>query len=535
MDVVLAGGQFENFFPCYLVTDEAFAIQGVGRSISRFLPDLLPGDRLDRWFIFDRPVASPDARTLVRDQTPVQIRSIDGRLHLSGCVVEQAFGFVFCLSHSPGRAAAWGELGLTVTDFSIADQSLAVGTAISLQKTLMAELQETIENLRRARDEATAANLAKSTFLSVMSHEIRTPLNGILGMTQVMIRDTTEEQTLSRLDIVQQSGEGLLAILNDLLDLSRIEAGKIELESIPFDMGEVLSRAHSAFTALANKKGLSMRLDIEAIQGRYIGDPTRIRQIVYNLVSNALKFTESGSVEIRAHSIEGGVEIVVTDTGIGIAPDKLLEIFREFNQADTSINRRFGGTGLGLSIARDLAALMGGSIRVESQPGEGSRFTVRLQVVRTGDPEPVTEPVEDAQSETFSLGSLRVLAAEDNDVNQLVLRTILGQFGVTPTVVKNGREAVDAWARQPWDVILMDIQMPVMGGVEATRLIRMQEAETRRNLTPIVALTANTMTHQLPEYEAAGFSGLVAKPIQVGLLMQALLDTAARSGADTVA
>jgi signal transduction histidine kinase len=535
MDVVLAGGEFENFFPCYLVTDEAFAIQGVGRSISRFLPDLLPGDRLDRWFIFDRPVATPDARTLVRDQTPVQIRSIDGRLHLSGCVVEQAFGFVFCLSHSPGRAAAWGELGLTVRDFSIADQSLAVGTAISLQKTLMAELQETIENLRRARDEATAASLAKSTFLSVMSHEIRTPLNGILGMTQVMIRDTSEEQTLSRLDIVQQSGEGLLAILNDLLDLSRIEAGKIELESIPFDMGEVLSGAHSAFTALANKKGLSMRLDIEAIQGRYIGDPTRIRQIVYNLVSNALKFTESGSVEIRAHSIEGGLEIVVTDTGIGIAPDKLLEIVREFNQADTSINRRFGGTGLGLSIARDLAALMGGSIRVESQPGEGSRFTVRLQVVRTGDPEPVTEPVEDAQSETFSLGSLRVLAAEDNDVNQLVLRTILEQFGVTATVVKNGREAVDAWARQPWDVILMDIQMPVMGGVEATRLIRMQEAETRRSATPIVALTANTMTHQLPEYEAAGFSGLVAKPIQVGLLMQALLDTAAASGADAVA
>jgi CheY-like chemotaxis protein/anti-sigma regulatory factor (Ser/Thr protein kinase) len=278
-----------------------------------------------------------------------------------------------------------------------------------------------------------------------------------------------------------------------------------------------------------------MRLDIEAIQGRYIGDPTRIRQIVYNLVSNALKFTESGSVEIRAHSIEGGLEIVVTDTGIGIAPDKLLEIFREFNQADTSINRRFGGTGLGLSIARDLAALMGGSIRVESQPGEGSRFTVRLQVVRTGDPEPVTEPVEDARSETFSLGSLRVLAAEDNDVNQLVLRTILEQFGVTATVVKNGREAVDAWARQPWDVILMDIQMPVMGGVEATRLIRMQEAETRRSATPIVALTANTMTHQLPEYEAAGFSGLVAKPIQVGLLMQALLETAAASGADAVA
>jgi CheY-like chemotaxis protein/anti-sigma regulatory factor (Ser/Thr protein kinase) len=275
-----------------------------------------------------------------------------------------------------------------------------------------------------------------------------------------------------------------------------------------------------------------MRLDIEGIQGRYIGDPTRIRQIVYNLLSNALKFTESGRVEMRAHSIERGLEIVVADTGIGIAPEKLSEIFREFNQADTSINRRFGGTGLGLSIARDLATLMGGTITVESRVGEGSRFTVRLDVVRTGDPDPRTESVEDAQPATVSLAGLRVLAAEDNDVNQLVLRTILEQFGVTATVVKNGREAVDAWARQPWDVILMDIQMPVMGGVEATRLIRTKEIETLRKATPIVALTANTMTHQLPEYEAAGFSGLIAKPIQVGLLMQALLDTAAASAAD---
>ena len=535
MDVVLAGGQFENFFPCYLVTDGALVIQGAGRSVSRFLPGLRAGDRLDRWFVVDRPVAAPDPAALVRDQTAVQIRSIDGRLDLSGCVIEQPFGFVFCLSHSPRRAAAWGELGLTMKDFSIADHSLAFGTAISLQKTLMAELQETIKNLERARDEAKAASLAKSTFLSVMSHEIRTPLNGILGMTQVMIHDTSDEETRSRLDIVQQSGEGLLAILNDLLDLSRIEAGKIELESIPFEMSEVLSRAHSAFTALANKKGLSMPLDTVGIEGRFIGDPTRIRQIVYNLLSNALKFTESGSVAIRAHAIDGGLEIVVADTGIGIAPDKLSEIFREFNQADTSINRRFGGTGLGLSIARDLATLMGGSIAVESRVGEGSRFTVRLQLVRTGDPEPVTEPVEDAQTATLSPGSLRVLAAEDNDVNQLVLRTILEQCGIKVTIVSNGREAVDAWTRQPWDVILMDIQMPVMGGVEATRLIRTQEIEIRRRATPIVALTANTMTHQLPEYEAAGFSGLVAKPIQVGLLMQALLDTAAASGADAVA
>ncbi len=161
MDVGLSGGQFENFFPCYLVTNQALDVQRVGRSITKFLPDLLPGDRLDQWFIFDRPVATPDPAALVRDQTPVQIRSIDGRLHLSGCVVEQHFGFLFCLSHSPGRAATWSELGLTVDDFSLADQSLAISTAISLQKTLNAELQETIENLRTARDEAMAASRAR--------------------------------------------------------------------------------------------------------------------------------------------------------------------------------------------------------------------------------------------------------------------------------------------------------------------------------------------------------------------------------------
>jgi len=501
-------------------------------NITKFLPDVLPGDRLDKWFIFDRPVATPDPAALVRDQTPVQIRSIDGRLHLSGCVVEQSFGFLFCLSHSPGRAATWSELGLTVDDFSLADQSLAISTAISLQKTLNAELQETIENLRTARDEAMAASRAKSTFLSVMSHEIRTPLNGILGMTQVMIRETSDEQTLSRLDIVRQSGEGLLSILNDLLDLSRIEAGKMALEAIPFDMVELLSGAYSAFISLASNKGLSMRLDIEAIRGRYIGDPTRIRQIVTNLLSNAIKFTESGSVELSAQCIEGGLEIAVADTGIGIDPVKFSEIFGEFRQADTSINRGFGGTGLGLSIARNLATLMGGTITVESRPGEGSRFSARLGIVRVNDREPEVDHAEDAPPAAVSLDSLRVLAAEDNEVNRLVLRKILEQFGVPVTIVMNGREAVDAWNSKPWDIILMDIQMPVMSGVEATRLIRKQEELTQRRSTPILALTANTMTHQLPEYEEAGFSGVVAKPIQVSLLMQALLDTIETPGPD---
>lgn len=522
-NLVLTGEQIEDLFPCYLLTDGALVIRRVGRSIAKSLPELRPGERLDQWFVVERPIASLEPVSAARDRTAIQIRSNDGRLNLAGCILEQPSGFLFCLSHSAGAAATWSELDLTASDFSHADQSLAIGTAIGLQSTLMAELQELVGSLRLARDEAMAANRAKSTFLSVMSHEIRTPLNGILGMTQAMIRDATDAQQLSRLNIVQQSGEALLAILNDLLDLSRIEAGKIALESIPFDMAEVLGGAHSAFTALASKKELSFTLDIEAAAGRYVGDPTRIRQIVYNLLSNALKFTEAGRVDLRARVLADELEVVVSDTGVGIAADKLSEVFSAFRQADASISRRFGGTGLGLSIARDLASLMGGSITVDSEPGEGSRFTVRLAVARADEAEsefggpdaPVPSPVTPE--------ALRVLAAEDNQVNQLVLRTLLEQVGLSVTMVENGAQALDAWLREPWDVILMDIQMPVMGGVEATRRIREHERVSGRAPTPIIALTANSMSHQLEEYQAAGLSDLVAKPIQAAALVEAVI------------
>ncbi len=528
----LSGEQIEELFPCYLLTDGALVIRGAGRSIAKCLPDLRLGERLDQWFVVERPIATFDPASAARDRTAIQMRSIDERLQLAGCVLEQRSGFLFCMSHSAGTAAAWGKLGLTASDFSLADQSLAIGTAIGLQSTLMAELQEMVGSLRFARDEAMGANRAKSTFLSVMSHEIRTPLNGILGMTQAMIRDASDDRQLSRLDIIQQSGEALLAILNDLLDLSRIEAGKITLESIPFDMGEVLSGAYAAFTALANKKGLSLHLDIEAAGGRYIGDPTRIRQIVYNLLSNALKFTDSGRVDFSARALADELEIVVTDTGVGIAADKLSEIFSEFRQADASISRRFGGTGLGLSIARNLASLMDGSITVESKAGEGSRFTVRLRVARTGEAAREMSANDEPSTSAVPPDALRVLAAEDNHVNQLVLRTLLEQFGVSATMVENGAEAVDAWLREPWDVILMDIQMPVMGGIEATRRIREHELLAGRRPTPIIALTANSMTHQLEEYRAAGLSSVVAKPIQATALVEALI--AAVDGGDAV-
>ena len=369
---------------------------------------------------------------------------------------------------------------------------------------------------------AESANAAKSTFLATMSHEIRTPLNGVLGMAQAMASDKLSERQRDRLSVVHQSGEALLAILNDVLDLSKIEAGKLELETLEFELADVARGAYSAFTALANKKGLSFALDIEHARGRYLGDPTRLRQILYNLISNALKFTEQGEIRVKAVRHGDVLEICVTDTGVGIAPESLGKLFTKFDQLDSSTTRRFGGTGLGLSISRELATLMSGDIDVESELGRGSRFILRLPLPFVGAEKVVAAPLGAAARASLASMTLRVLAAEDNAVNRLVLKTLLHQLGVDPTVVVNGAEAVEAWATGDWDVILMDIQMPVLDGQGATAQIRDREGQTGRRRTPIVALTANAMSHQVAQYLACGMDGFVSKPIQAADLFAAL-------------
>lgn len=516
----LTGQQLDDLFPCYLLTNTRLELQGVGPSLTRLLPGAIAGAALESLFVVERPIRGLDPATAARNKVAIQLRSHDGRIHLAGTVIELAQGYLFCLAHSIRAASNWAELGLTVSDFSQADQSLAMGTAVTMQSVLMAEMTELVGSLRTARNEAEAANRAKSTFLSVMSHEIRTPLNGILGMTQAMLQDAIDGRQHSRLDIVQRSAESLLAILNDLLDLSRIEAGQMALESIAFDMGDLISGAYAAFTAVANKKGLSFTLDISAVEGRYCGDPTRIRQIVYNLISNAIKFTEKGHVGLRARSTEDGLELAVFDTGVGIEPEMVNAIFEQFRQADVSINRRFGGTGLGLGIARNLAGLMGGAITVQSAPGVGSTFTVLLPIPRTEEVSPAA--IEPDMDRAKQRGALRILAAEDNEVNQLVLRSLLEPACATLMVVENGLKAVEAWSLQSWDVILMDIHMPVMGGLEASSIIREQERLTGRQVTPIIALTANAMAHQLKDYDKVGITATVAKPIQLAVLFSTL-------------
>ena len=452
---------------------------------------------------------------------------------------------IFLLSASPYftvMALAVGSMSSTAIrserQWTILTAMIALGLLCNLFINARRQLAASRDALRKAKAEAQergiaaeAANDAKSAFLATMSHEIRTPLNGVLGMAQAMAADHLSPLQLERLDVIRQSGEALLAILNDVLDLSKIEAGRFELEQVEFDLGDLMKGAHSAFTALANKKGLSFDLTIEEpAKGVYLGDPTRVRQILYNLISNALKFTEHGEVRVTAAQVTTAsageaLALMVSDTGVGIAPERLGALFEKFTQADASTTRRYGGTGLGLSICRELAHLMGGEISTQSRLGEGSTFAVRLPLAKIGEahapqfaaPRPAPAPQPEA-----SLSRIRVLAAEDNSVNQLVLKTLLHQIGVEPQVVDNGEQALEAWKNSPWDVILMDMQMPVMDGLTATRAIRAAEAAMGRARTPIIALTANAMSHQIQLCRAAGMDSHVAKPIEAARLFAAL-------------
>ncbi len=383
--------------------------------------------------------------------------------------------------------------------------------------------------LIEAKEEAEAATRAKSAFLATMSHELRTPLNGVLGMAQAVAAGPLDPLQRERLDVIRQSGETLLTVLNDLLDLSKVEAGRLELEEAEFDIGAVAASAHAAFSAIAAQKGLSFELTVTAAAaGVYLGDATRVRQLLSNLISNALKFTEAGEVAVIVGRRHRALTLTVVDTGIGISPIQQTGLFQKFAQADVSTTRRFGGTGLGLAICRELAEHMGGRVEVESAEGEGSTFVATAPLPVAGDPRRngATPRTERARNLPISpeFAAIRLLAAEDNPMNQLVAaRPLLSQIGVEPVIVGDGVDAVAAWESGDWDVILMDEQMPRMDGPTATRFIREREVEATPAAVPRSSRSPpNAMTHQVKDYFAAGMDGFVAKPIQIERLFAAL-------------
>ncbi len=392
------------------------------------------------------------------------------------------------------------------------------------------ELRRAMGDLVEARDMANAANVLKSQFLANMSHEIRTPLNGVLAMADVMARGELDDRQRERLGVIRESGELLLSVINDVLDLSKIEAGRLELAEQDFSLDVMAETAVSAFSVLAGQKNLRFGMAVDPeVAGWWRGDPDRIRQILSNLLSNAVKFHAEGAVAARfSRSPSGGLRLTVSDTGIGISGEKLPTLFEKFIQADNSTTRRFGGTGLGLAICRELAQLMGGTVFARSIEGEGSTFTVELPLQRAVMPTEQTAPA--SALDTLEERRLRILAAEDNATNQKVLQAVMEPLDVELHIVADGKQAVEAWRDGGFDLILMDVQMPVMDGVEAARTIRAAEVALGGPRIPILALTANALVHQVESYLAAGMDGHVSKPIELTRLYDAI-ETALASAA----
>ncbi|HTX49903.1 MAG TPA: ATP-binding protein [Caulobacteraceae bacterium] len=371
------------------------------------------------------------------------------------------------------------------------------------------------------REKAELASLAKSEFLANMSHEIRTPLNGVVGVADMLAQAHLPERERKMAEVIRASGQSLERLLSDVLDLARVEAGKLNIEVTPFNAADLVRSVQALCRLRADEKGLVLSARIAPeLEGWFLGDSVRVRQILTNLTSNAVKFTERGSVTLVGEAPEPGcLRFSVVDTGVGFDLAQKERLFARFQQADGSITRRFGGSGLGLAISRQLAALMGGEVECESEPGKGSRFWFEAPFSATAAP---AAAAEEEEPPSLQSRPIRVLVADDHATNQLVVRMMLEQCGMEAVVVEDGAQAVDAAARERFDVILMDMQMPVMGGLEATRLIRQEEREAGRPHAPILMLSANALNEHRDAARQAGADGHVAKPVTVAGLMAAI-------------
>ncbi len=377
------------------------------------------------------------------------------------------------------------------------------------------ELESNVEQLEEAKEELVKTSRAKTDFLATMSHEIRTPMNAILGMSHLLKEDNPREDQLESINILDFSGKTLLALIDDILDFSKIDAGKIEFEETNFELKKLVSTISETFKITANNKKVELITEIGEKLPKYLtGDPARLTQILNNLVSNALKFTEKGWVKVLVQLLgetekHARVRFQVIDTGIGIEEDRLGSVFESFTQASTKTKRLFGGTGLGLTISKQLVELQGGTISVESKLGKGSTFTVILEFAKTSRKE-----VSDAgivEEEGGNLQGIKVLVAEDNLINQKVIQSFLSRWNVEAKMVENGVEAIKELTANKFDILLMDLEMPEMDGFEAAAAIRKLDKSAKRNI-PIVALTAAALDEVKEKVFAVGMTDYVTKP-----------------------
>lgn len=432
------------------------------------------------------------------------------------------WGFIGLASDS--EAKPWGKAELSI----LSTVASIVGRLVE-RRRYEDELKSSAEAAKVLALKAESANMMKSDFLANMSHDIRTPMNGIMGMSDLLLRSELNAEQRDWAETIAYSGQILMSLVDDILDLSKIEAGQMKLESLPFDLKKLLERLLALLMPKAKQKGLILSLSYQDdAPQHFVGDPTRLRQIALNLLGNALKFTDKGEVSITASWRRGGpsggsILIEVADSGIGIPEDKRAAIFEKFRQADSSTTRKYGGSGLGLSICKSLVEMMGGRIGVRSALGKGSVFSVELPLPLAVETASESEGSEgfDAQGEPKLPSSLKVLLADDNNVNRKVAKALLQRLGCAPDEAVNGEEALNMALAESYDLILMDCQMPILDGYEATRRLRLAERSSGRKAS-VIAMTANAMAQDREKCLKAGMDDFLAKPVAFSALASML-------------
>ncbi len=477
----------------------------LGRSMSEVSPTF------EQW----RALVHPDDLAQAEDRL---------RAHLAG--ETERYAVDIRMKHADGRWVWISSTGRIVERAADGSPVKIVGAHTDISERI-----EITEKLDEEKRKAEAANVAKSRFLANMSHEIRTPLNGVIALAGAVAKTDLDSKQSEMISLIQTSGDALERILSDILDLSKIEAGGLDITTAPFDLRKAVEAASELMRVRADDKGLRFTIRYgETAEGVFEGDAVRIRQVLANLTSNAIKFTKTGEVCVWVDVAEGdpsALKIRVVDTGIGFDAETGARLFNRFQQADAGITRSFGGTGLGLAISKALVEMMGGRIGAESQPGHGSEFWFDLPLERTMPLEDyrrrqASEAGGDAPNVGAGLGPLRVLVAEDNPNNQRVIQLVLEQLGLSLEIVGDGAKAVETFTSRPFDIVLMDMQMPVMDGVAATRRIRAFEREEGRPRTPIAMLSANAMPDHIDASLEAGCDEHIAKPFTPASLVDGI-------------